>query len=46
MFPVPEFIFERKRLVYIPSEGVDEDDLTLHLIDAGAEEVERKGDPL
>ena len=39
-----EFIFERKARFYIPSEGVDEDDLTLHLIDAGAEEVERKDD--
>ena len=39
-----EFIFERKARFYIPGEGVDEDDLTLHLIDAGAEEVERKED--
>ena len=36
-----EFIFERKARFYIPAEGVDEDDLTLHLIDAGAEEVEK-----
>ncbi|MBG07806.1 MAG: YebC/PmpR family DNA-binding transcriptional regulator [Halobacteriovoraceae bacterium] len=37
-----EFIFERKARFYIPVEGVDEDELTLNLIDAGAEEVERK----
>ncbi len=37
-----EFIFERKARFYIPAEGVDEDDLTLHLIDAGAEEVEKE----
>ncbi len=37
-----EFIFERKARFYIPAEGVDEDELTLNLIDAGAEEVERK----
>ena len=36
------FIFERKARFYIPAEGVDEDELTLNLIDAGAEEVERK----
>ena len=39
-----EFIFERKARFYIPAEGVDEDDLTLHLIDAGAEEVEKADD--
>ena len=39
-----EFIFERKARFYIPAEGVDEDDLTLNLIDAGAEEVEKADD--
>ncbi|MEC7181996.1 MAG: YebC/PmpR family DNA-binding transcriptional regulator [Bdellovibrionota bacterium] len=39
-----EFIFERKARFYIPAEGVDEDDLTLNLIDAGAEEVEKVDD--
>jgi len=37
-----EFIFDRKGIfrIAIPEEGVDEDDLTLELIDGGAEEVE------
>lgn len=35
-----EFIFERKALFQIPAEGIDEDEFTLELIDAGAEEVE------
>ena len=39
-----EFIFERKARFYIPAEGVDEDDLTRNLIDAGAEEVEKADD--
>ena len=30
--------------VWVGADGVDEDDLTLHLIDAGAEEVEREED--
>lgn len=36
-----EFIFERKALFAIPAEGIDEDDFTLHMIDAGADEIER-----
>lgn len=35
-----EFIFERKAVFTIPAEGIDEDDFTLHMIDAGAEDVE------
>lgn len=35
-----EFIFERKAVFQIPAEGIDEDDFTLHMIDAGAEDVE------
>ncbi len=35
-----EFIFERKAVFMVPAEGIDEDDFTLELIDAGAEEVE------
>ncbi|TNE99117.1 MAG: YebC/PmpR family DNA-binding transcriptional regulator [Deltaproteobacteria bacterium] len=35
-----EFIFERKAVYEIPAEGIDEDDFTLHMIDAGAEDVE------
>lgn len=35
-----EFIFERKAVFEIPAEGIDEDDFTLHMIDAGAEDVE------
>ena len=39
-----EFIFERKAVFTIPSEGIDEDDFTLHMIDAGAEDVELEED--
>lgn len=35
-----EFAFERKAIFDIPAEGIDEDDFTLHMIDAGAEDVE------
>jgi len=35
-----EFIFERKAVFMVPAEGIDEDEFTLELIDAGAEEVE------
>ena len=35
-----EFIFERKAVFEISAEGIDEDDFTLHMIDAGAEDVE------
>lgn len=37
-----EFIFERKAVFTIPAEGIDEDDFTLHMIDAGAEDVEQE----
>lgn len=39
-----EFIFKRKAVFYVPAEGLDEDEFTLHMIDAGAEEVEREDD--
>lgn len=35
-----EFIFERKAVFQIPAEGIDEDEFTLEMIDAGAEDVE------
>lgn len=35
-----EFVFSNKAIFRIPSEGIDEDDFTLHMIDAEAEEVE------
>lgn len=35
-----EFIFERKAVFTIPAEGIDEDEFTLEMIDAGAEDVE------
>ncbi len=37
-----EFVFERKSEFKVVAEGIDEDDFTLHMIDAGAEEVERE----
>ena len=36
-----EFIFKRKAVFIIPAEGINEDEFTLHMIDAGAEEVEK-----
>jgi len=39
-----EFIFERKALFTVVSEGIDEDDFTLNMIDAGAEDVEIEDD--
>jgi YebC/PmpR family DNA-binding regulatory protein len=39
-----EFVFERKSMFTVPSEGQDEDDFTLHMIDAGAEDVELEGE--
>ncbi len=35
-----EFIFNRKGIFSIESEGLDEDDFTMEMIDAGAEDVE------
>ncbi|MBH48343.1 MAG: YebC/PmpR family DNA-binding transcriptional regulator [Halobacteriovorax sp.] len=37
-----QFVFDHKSMFTIPVEGIDEDDFTLHMIDAGAEEVERE----
>ncbi len=39
-----QFVFERKAEFLVPAEGVDEDDFTLHMIDAGAEDVELEDD--
>jgi len=36
--------FERRGVVVVPAEGVDEDELLLAAADAGAEDVERDGD--
>jgi YebC/PmpR family DNA-binding regulatory protein len=35
-----EFVFERKAVFTVPAEGINEDDFTLDMIDAGADEVE------
>jgi YebC/PmpR family DNA-binding regulatory protein len=35
-----EFVFERKAVFTIPAVGINEDEFTLHMIDAGADEVE------
>jgi YebC/PmpR family DNA-binding regulatory protein len=35
-----QFVFERKGIFLLNSEGIDEDDFTLEMIDAGAEDVE------
>jgi YebC/PmpR family DNA-binding regulatory protein len=39
-----EFVFERKSEFRIPAEGIDEDDFTLNMIDAGADDVEKEDD--
>ncbi len=39
-----QFIFERKAVFHIPSEGIDEDEFTLEMIDVGAEDVELEDD--
>jgi len=39
-----EFIFKRKAVFTIPEAGINEDEFTLHMIDAGAEEVEKSDD--
>jgi YebC/PmpR family DNA-binding regulatory protein len=36
--------FERKGVVLVPADSVDEDDIVLQAADAGAEDVEREGD--
>ena len=38
------WIFERRGVVVVPAEGVDEDELLLAAADGGAEDVERDGD--
>lgn len=35
-----EFIFDRKAVFLIPGDGIDEDEFTLEMIDAGADEIE------
>lgn len=35
-----EFIYDRKAVFQIPAENLDEDDFTLEMIDAGAEDIE------
>lgn len=37
-----EFIFDRKAVFSVPVQGLDEDEFTLELIDAGAEDIERE----
>lgn len=37
-----QFVFNHKSVFTIPTEGVDEDDFTLSMIDAGADDVERE----
>tara|TARA_R110002072_G_scaffold534_7_gene4092 strand:- start:3051 stop:3767 length:717 start_codon:yes stop_codon:yes gene_type:complete len=37
-----EFVFERKSEFYVPIDGLDEDDFTLHMIDGGAEDIEKE----
>ena len=39
-----EFIFKRKALFIIPAAGINEDEFTMHMIDAGAEDVEKDDD--
>jgi YebC/PmpR family DNA-binding regulatory protein len=41
-----EFIYDRKAVFTILKEGIDEDDFTLEMIDAGAEEIESEEDML
>jgi YebC/PmpR family DNA-binding regulatory protein len=39
-----EFIFKRKAIFNVPAEGLDEEDFSLHMIDGGAEDVEKSGE--
>lgn len=39
-----EFIFDHKAVFTVPKENIDEDEFTLELIDAGAEDIETDGD--
>lgn len=36
-----EFVFEQKAIFTVPVEGIDEEDFTLQMIEAGAEDVEK-----
>ncbi|AHY46577.1 TIGR01033: DNA-binding regulatory protein, YebC/PmpR family [Rubrobacter radiotolerans] len=38
------YLFDRKGVIMVPAEGLDEDDLMLAALDAGAEDVVREGD--
>ena len=39
-----QFIFDRKAVFTVPTEGLDEDDFTLEMIDVGAEDIEVEGE--
>lgn len=39
-----QFVFERKAVFIVPIDGLDEDEFTLEMIDAGAEDIERDDD--
>jgi len=39
-----QFVFVRKAVFSIAAEGINEDDFTLQMIDAGAEEIEKRDD--
>lgn len=39
-----EFLFKRKAIFSVPVEGLDEEEFTLHMIDGGADDVERSGE--
>jgi YebC/PmpR family DNA-binding regulatory protein len=39
-----QFIFDRKAVFTVPLDNLDEDDFTLELIDAGAEDIEKDGE--
>ena len=41
-----EFIFSHKSYFIVTAEGLDEDQFSLEMIDAGAEDIERKGEEL
>lgn len=39
-----EFLFEQKAIFSIPAEGLDEEEFSMQMIDAGADDVEKDGD--
>lgn len=41
-----QFVFERKAVFVLPAEGLDVDELTMELIDAGATDVEQEEDEI